>query len=204
MTDLVGHDIGRYHIIEQLGQGGMAVVYKAFDARLEREVAIKLIRKGQFGIDYQDNMLKRFVREARSLAKMMHPNIVPIYDDGDYEGSPYLVMAYIPGGTLKTQTGRSMSYGQAAHLLAPVARALEYAHSMNVIHRDVKPANILITSKGEPMLSDFGIAKILEGDEGSTLTGTGVGIGTPDYMAPEQWENNLTLPIRRPLCCASS
>ena len=192
MDDLIGQSIGRYHIIEQLGQGGMAVVYKAFDTRLEREVAIKLIRRGQFGGDFQEQMLKRFEREAKSLARLDHPNIIPIHDSGEFEGSPYLVMKYINGGTLKLWTGKPMAYRQAASLLVPVARALEYAHSLNVIHRDVKPANILITAGGQPMLSDFGVAKILEGEEGNTLTGSGVGVGTPEYMAPEQWENRVS------------
>ena len=191
MQDLIGHDIGRYHILEQLGQGGMAVVYKAYDTRLEREVAVKLIRKGQFGTDYQAHMLKRFEREARSLAKMLHPNIVPIYDYGEHDGAPYLVMAYIPGGTLKQRTTGQVPYPQAARMLAPMARALEYAHQREIIHRDVKPANILITEEGIPMLSDFGVAKILESEEGGTLTGTGVGVGTPEYMAPEQWVNKV-------------
>ena len=189
MADLTGQDIGRYHIVEELGQGGMATVYKAYDTRLEREVAIKVIRMETFGSAVVGQMLKRFEREGKSLAKLMHPNIVPIFDYGEHEGSPYLVMAFIPGGKLKNLTGRPMPNARAARLLAPVARALAYAHSLNVIHRDVKPANILITGEGEPMLSDFGVAKILESDAGSTLTGTGVGVGTPEYMAPEQWLN---------------
>ena len=192
MSDLSGQYIGRYHILEQLGQGGMAVVYKAYDTRLEREAAVKVIRMQSFAPDVVEHMRKRFEREAKSLARLEHPNIVPIYDYGEFEGSPYLVMRFINGGTLKHQTGRPMPYSNAAHLLAPMARALAYAHSQNVIHRDVKPANILITSGGEPMLSDFGVAKILESEEGNTLTGTGVGIGTPEYMAPEQWENKVS------------
>ena len=169
----------------------MATVYKAYDTRLERDVAIKVIRMENFAPSVVAHTLKRFEREAKSLARLEHPNIIPIHDYGEHEGSPYLVMRYIPGGTLKSQTGRAMPYAAAARLLAPVARALAYAHSLNVIHRDVKPANILITSAGEPMLSDFGVAKILESDEGNTLTGTGVGIGTPEYMAPEQWVNKV-------------
>ena len=186
MVNLIGHDIGRYHIVEHLGQGGMAVVYKAYDTRLERDVAIKVIRMENFAPLIVENMLKRFEREGKSLAKMLHPNIVPIHDYGEYEGSPYIVMAYIPGGTLKNQIGKPIQYIKASRLLAPIARALDYAHSKGVLHRDVKPANILITAEGIPMLSDFGVAKFIEGKEGNTLTSSGAGIGTPEYMAPEQ------------------
>jgi Tol biopolymer transport system component len=180
-----GQTIGRYHILEQLGKGGMAVVYRGFDYRLERSVAIKVIRTGG---EEDDIFLKRFEREAKSLAQLQHPHIVGVIDFGEHEGLPYLVMEYLPGGTLKQLMGRPMECHQAAELLAPVARALEHAHQAGILHRDVKPANILLTAQGQAMLSDFGIAKILESNgSNDTLTGTGVGIGTPEYMAPEQW-----------------
>ena len=191
MTNLVGQDVGRYHIIEQLGQGGMATVYRAYDTRLEREVALKFIRREEIGPAYLDQLFKRFEREAKSLAQLSHPNIVKVYDYGEFEGVPYLVMEYLPGGTLKQRMGQPIPAADAARLLLPVARALAYAHRENLIHRDVKPANILITRSGEPMLTDFGIAKILSGEGSVTLTGTGVGLGTPDYMAPEQWTNQV-------------
>jgi serine/threonine protein kinase len=184
MSNFIGQDIGRYHVIEQLGQGGMAVVYKAYDSRLERNVAIKVIR---FAQEPQDRFLKRFDREAKALAQLQHTNIVNVIDYGEHQGNPYLVMEYVPGGTLKQYQGKAISFTEAAHLLAPIARALEYAHQNNIIHRDVKPANILITASGQPMLSDFGVAKLLTSEETDQLTGTGVGVGTPDYMAPEQW-----------------
>jgi serine/threonine protein kinase len=183
MSNLIGQSFGRYHILEQLGEGGMAVVYKAFDTRLERNVAIKVILPSR---EQNEKFLKRFEREARALAQQSHPNIVKVLDYGDHDGVPYLVMEYIPGGTLKQKLGKPIAWQEAARLLAPIARALEYAHQQKIIHRDVKPANILLTQSGEPMLSDFGIAKILEGEETVDLTGTGVGIGTPEYMAPEQ------------------
>jgi len=186
MPDLIGHDIGRYHIVEQLGEGGMATVYKAFDTRLERDVAIKVIRKDAFPANMHAHVFKRFEREAKALARLSHPNIVKIHDYGDYEGSPFLVMEYIPGGTLKSRMGKPFKTEEAVRLLLPIASALGYAHQHDIVHRDVKPANILISEKGQPVLSDFGIAKMLEGEEGATLTGTGVGIGTPEYMAPEQ------------------
>jgi eukaryotic-like serine/threonine-protein kinase len=186
MSSLEGQSIGRYHIIEALGEGGMAAVYKAYDTRLEREVAVKFIRCESSNPDVLARMLKRFEREAKALAKLIHPNIVSVIDYGEQEGTPYLVMPYLPGGTLKERTGASMPYPQAAQLLYPVARALQFAHSEGILHRDVKPSNILISKSGEPMLGDFGVARLLEGEKGSTLTGTGVGVGTPEYMAPEQ------------------
>ncbi|MEJ5203015.1 MAG: serine/threonine-protein kinase, partial [Anaerolineales bacterium] len=150
---------------------------------LERYVAVKVILPGQ---QHSEIFLKRFEREAKSLAKVSHPNIVPVHDFGEEEGVPYLVMEFLPGGTLKQKMGTPMPYTEAAKMLLPIARALEYAHREGIVHRDVKPANILITKAGDVMLSDFGIAKILDVEETSHLTGTGVGIGTPDYMAPEQ------------------
>jgi serine/threonine protein kinase len=184
MPNLIGQSLGRYHILEQLGEGGMAVVYKAFDTRLERKVAVKVILPSR---QQNEKFLKRFEREARSLAQLTHPNIVGVMDYGDYEGLPYLVMEYLPGGTLKQKlTGKPVPWQEAALLLAPVARALEHAHKHGIIHRDVKPSNILITDSGQPMLADFGIAKILDAEETADLTGSSTGVGTPEYMAPEQ------------------
>jgi serine/threonine protein kinase len=183
LPDLIGQSLGRYHILEQLGEGGMATVYKAYDARLERHVAIKVILTQK---QQTEKFLKRFEREARALAQLTHPNIVGIIDYGSHMGLPYLVMEYIPSGTLKVRLGKPILYQEAARMLAPIARALAYAHEKKIIHRDIKPANILITQSGEPMLSDFGIAKILESEETVDLTGTGIGVGTPEYMSPEQ------------------
>jgi eukaryotic-like serine/threonine-protein kinase len=191
MNGLVGQCLGRYHIVEQLGEGGMATVYKAFDTRLERTVAAKVIRTDMVPPAMIPIILKRFEQEARVLAKFSHSNIVNIYDYGEHNGAPYLVMEYLPGGTLKQRTGKPLHFITAANLLLPVARALEYAHQRDVIHRDVKPANILINASGEVKLSDFGIAKVLEMEQATQLTGTGVGIGTPEYMAPEQWVGNV-------------
>ncbi len=192
MNDLSGQSFGRYHLVEKLGEGGMAVVYKAFDTRLECDVAVKVIRMERLTQEMMVTTLKRFEREAKAVAQLTHANIVKVTDFGENEGTPYLVMEYLVGGTVKQFLGKSRPYTDAAHLLAPVARALGYAHTHNLIHRDVKPSNILITESGEPMLTDFGIAKILDLEGGQTLTGTGVGIGTPEYMAPEQWTGNIT------------
>jgi serine/threonine-protein kinase len=186
MSNLIGQTLGRYHILEQLGQGGMATIYKAYDTRLERDVAVKVIRKGAFPAEQLERILKRFEREAKALARLTHPNIVPVIDYGEHEGSPYLVMPYLPGGTLKARLGQPMPWEEALRLLLPVADALAYAHEHNILHRDVKPSNILLTEKGQPMLTDFGIAKILDVEDTQTLTASGVGIGTPEYMSPEQ------------------
>lgn len=181
-----GDSIGRYHILEQLGEGGMAAVYKAYDTRLEREVAVKFLRTELFGEAVLEQLYRRFEREAKALARLSHFHIVKIYDYGEYENTPYLVMEYIPGGTLKSRMGKPVPWREAVGLLLPVARAIEYAHQHGVLHRDIKPSNILITESGEPLLTDFGIAKILESGETQAITRTGVGIGTPEYMAPEQ------------------
>jgi serine/threonine protein kinase len=187
MPNLVGQSLGRYNILEQIGEGGMATVYKAYDTHLERDVAIKIIRRKAFPEEQLERILKRFEREAKALARLTHPNIVPLIDYGEYEGAPYLVMIYLPGGALKQPPGTQMPWQEAVRILLPVAEALAYAHGHNVIHRDIKPSNILLTEKGQPLLADFGIAKIVGGDETATLTGTGAGVGTPGYMAPEQW-----------------
>lgn len=190
MSDLSGHQIEHYQIIERLGMGGMAVVYKAYDVRLERYVALKLIRTELTTTKNSERLIQRFQREAQAMAKLLHSNIVQVMDYGEFQGAPYLIMPYLPGGTLKDLAGTPMDFRRASSLLAPIADALAYAHDQGIIHRDIKPANILITETGTPMLSDFGIAKILEVQDIS-LTNTGFGVGTPQYMAPEQWKNNV-------------
>ena len=181
--NLSGHNIGRYHILEQLGEGGMATVYKAVDTRLDREVAIKFLRIEKLE---SEKAIKRFDLEVKALAKLNHTNIVRVLDYGEYQSSPYLVMEYIQGGSLKEMLEQPLPYGDVAAILAPIARALAYAHKKHILHRDVKPSNILIKEDGQPMLADFGVAKILTLDETLDLTGTSVGVGTPYYMAPEQ------------------
>jgi serine/threonine protein kinase len=192
MANLTGTQIDRYQIQEVIGEGGMAVVYKAYDTRLEREVAIKVIRTDQFGPAVLDRILKRFEREAKALARLSHPNIVKVHDYGERESTPYLVLEYLPAGTLKQRLGKAISWREAVRLIIPIAQALEYAHEHNIIHRDIKPSNILLTEKGQPMLTDFGIAKLLENEDTATLTGTGLGIGTPEYMSPEQWTGDVS------------
>ena len=185
---LQNQSIGRYHIIEPLGEGGMAVVYKAYDTHLECEVAVKVIRVDNLPRNAEERALKRFEREAKAVARLTHPNIVKVTDYGEEDGKPYLVMPYLPGGTLKEliKERGQIPWQEAARILIPIAEALAYAHSQGVIHRDIKPSNILLTQSGQPMLTDFGVAKIIEDEATQDLTGTSATVGTPEYMAPEQ------------------
>ena len=147
MGNLIGQSIGRYHILEQLGEGGMATVYKAYDTRLERDVAVKVLRTELFAPSVFERILKRFEREAKALGKLSHPNIVNVHDYGEHDNQPYLVMEYLPGGTLKDKLGRPMPWQEAVRLLIPIAEALAYAHEHGILHRDVKPSNILLAEK---------------------------------------------------------
>ena len=160
MNELIGKTLGRYQILEQLGVGGMAVVYKAFDTRLDAHVAVKVIRVENILPSVLERALKRFEREAKALARLTHPNIVKVTDYGEYEGKPYLVMPYLSGGTLKEKMGRQIAWQDALQTLLPIVEALGYAHSQNMIHRDVKPANIFVTERGQAKLLDFGLAKL--------------------------------------------
>ena len=177
-----GRTIGAYRIIEQIGVGGMATVYKAFQPSMERYVAIKILPQ-QHAQDPQ--FVERFIREARTIAKLEHKNILPVHDFGEEEGTTYLVMRYLEGGTLKDIMAQGrLTLSDIGDVISQMCSALDYAHRQGVIHRDVKPANVIIDNEGEAYLTDFGIAKALGGE--SDLTGTGVTIGTPAYMAPEQ------------------
>ncbi len=183
-------NIGRYEIIQQLGQGGMAIVYLARDPLINRQVAIKVLPR-QFTFDPQ--FRSRFQREAEVIATLEHASIVPVYDFGEHEEQPFIVMRYISGGTLAERIAKgALPIDEIASLFQRIGQAIDYAHSKGVIHRDIKPGNILFDSQGEASLSDFGIAKIAEAT--SAYTGTGTMIGTPAYMSPEQalGEKNLT------------
>lgn len=186
MNDLTGVTIERYKILRELGRGGMAVVYRATDTMLERNVAVKMILSENTSREKTEKMLKRFNREAKTLAGLSHPNIVKVLDYGEYENMPFIVMEFISGGALKARMGSPIPHAEAAALLVPVARALQYAHQQKIVHRDVKPENILINDSGQPMLSDFGILKFVDVEESQGLTGTGKIVGTPAYMSPEQ------------------
>ncbi|HMF14098.1 MAG TPA: serine/threonine-protein kinase, partial [Gemmataceae bacterium] len=178
----LGRRIGRYPLLQELGRGGMGVVYKARDELLDRDVALKLVRGATLG---RSEDVERFYREARAAAKLEHPNIVQIHDVGEADGDPFYTMALVAGANL---TRRMDDYRAdpraAAAVLEKVARAVHYAHQMGVIHRDLKPANVLLDEQGEPHIGDFGLAKIVDDD--SELTRTGQVLGTPAYMSPEQ------------------
>lgn len=173
--------IGRYQIVAKLGHGGMGIVYRAFDPTFNREVAIKVLPQ-QFASD--PTLRARFEREARVVAALEHPAIVPVYDFGEVAGQPYLVMRYMAGGSLADRLVRGpLPAAEALRILAHLAPALDLAHSRGVVHRDLKPANILFDSQGSPYIADFGIAKIAEATVSLTSSGA---IGTPAYMSPEQ------------------
>lgn len=183
MADLIGKNIGQYQIVEQIGIGGMATIYKAYQASIDRYVAIKILPE-QFAKDA--NFLKRFQQEARAIAALEHPHILPVHDFGTEDGRSYMVMRYIEGGTLTKQMGHPLPYKRIIQIVGDIARALDYAHERGVVHRDIKPSNILIDKHGEVLLTDFGIAKMVEGTEATQLTGAGTILGTPAYMSPEQ------------------
>jgi len=174
---------GRYQIIKKIGKGGMATVFSAYDPQFDRKVAIKILPKE---LTSDPQFIERFIRESQTIARLEHPAIVPVYDYGEQDGQPYLVMRHMTGGTLREYLKRygPLSLQQATDLLARLAPALDKAHAAGIIHRDVKPANILFDEDGNPYLSDFGIVKLTYSD--TTITGTADTIGTPAYMSPEQ------------------
>ena len=187
-----GTKLGRYSIVEPLGAGGMGVVYRARDEKLERVVAIKLLAPGVFT---GDEARRRFHKEALALAKLSHAHIAAVYDVGEQEGIDYIVMECVPGESLaaKLKPG-SLAVKDATSIILQIAEALEEAHEQGVIHRDLKPANVMITPKGQAKVLDFGLAKLLAGarDPTVSVTETRGLIGTPLYMSPEQArEQNL-------------
>ncbi len=183
MSELIGKTIGQYQIVEQIGVGGMATIFKAFQPSMERYVAVKIL-PSQFADD--PNFVKRFAHEAKSIAALEHPHILPVHDFGTEGKLNYMVMRYVKGGTLSDLMGKPISPERLVQVVGNVARALDYAHSQGVVHRDIKPSNILIDKHGEVLLTDFGIAKIVESSQSTQLTAAGSILGTPAYMAPEQ------------------
>jgi serine/threonine protein kinase len=173
--------IGDYELLEELGRGGNGVVFRARQISLAREVAVKMILRGNLA---SPSERERFQIEAEAAARLDHPNIVPVYEVGEIDGHLFFSMKYVAGQTLSQLAAGPLPPRQIAELLAKVARAIHYSHEQGLLHRDIKPSNILIDSQGQPHVSDFGLAKLVQG--GESLTRTGAVVGTPAYMAPEQ------------------
>src|SRR5437879_2095164 len=179
-------DFGDYELLEEIGRGGQGVVYRARQKSLNRTVALKVIGLGHWATEAH---LKRFRREAESAASLEHPCIVPIHEVGERDGSCYVSMKLVEGGQLdEVAKHEPMSIRRAVELIAKVARTVQYAHEHSILHRDIKPGNILLDGKGEPHLTDFGLARLVETE--STITRTVEVLGTPSYMAPEQAVGN--------------
>lgn len=187
----IGAKVGPYQIQELLGQGGMATVYRAYHPALERYVAIKVM---DVTLSKEPDFLERFRREARVIAKLDNPHIVPVFDFDELEGQPYIVLKFIDGATLKDRIKSGpLSSLEILKIVEAVGDALEYAHSRGVLHRDTKPSNVLISTDGKVYLTDFGLARIVE--SASNLTGDSI-VGTPHYISPEQAVNAGELDTR--------
>jgi WD40 repeat protein len=173
---------------EQIGRGGMGVVYRAWQPGLQREVALKLVSSGRFAGTEE---IQRLRLEAEAAARLTHPGIVTVYEAGECDGQPWLAMQYVPGGTLSQHLGKSPApLAWAARLVAKVSRAVHYAHQHGVLHRDLKPGNILLSADGQPLVADFGLARFMEQEENLTLTGRSV--GSPAYMSPESFKGDAS------------
>ncbi|HNB56054.1 MAG TPA: serine/threonine-protein kinase, partial [bacterium] len=177
--------IGRYQILSLLGEGAMAKVFKAVDTRIDRVVALKMLQFREGMTDEMIQQLKdRFVHEAKFAGKLTHPNIVTIYDAEEENGVSYMAMEYVDGRTLESviENNETLTVEQILDILIQLAHGLDYAHKHDIIHRDIKPGNIILTSEDIPKIMDFGIAKITT----SSTTVIGTILGTPGYMSPEQ------------------
>src|SRR5512145_42031 len=182
-TELVAALAGRYDLRRVVGQGGMATVYHAFDARHQRDVALKVLLPKLAA----QGCAERFIKEIRIAARLAHPHILPLYDSGEAAGFLYYVMPYLSEPSLRQRlaTTRRLESHEALTIAARVADALTYAHRMGILHRDIKPENVLF-AEGHPVVADFGIAKAISSSSGPNLTKTGFPLGTPGYMSPEQ------------------
>lgn len=177
-----GSSLGRYRVIEQLGRGGMATVFRCHDPNLDRYVAVKVLPS--FHTD-DPTFTARFSQEAQTVAKLNHPNILQIYDFGEDKGFTYIVSELVPGGDLQDMLeGTAMPALEVLKFMGPLAEALDYAHAAGIVHRDLNPANVLLDNDGRAILADFGLARMLEST--TRFTQASQALGTPEYMAPEQ------------------
>ncbi len=184
-----GDTVGPYHIADKLGQGGMATVYKAHHVNLQRDVAIKVMHTA---FKEDPNFLERFKREAQIVARLDHPHIIPIYDFADHQGSPYLVMKFVEGETLKARLKRGpLALDETIRIMDAVAQALAYAHGQGILHRDIKPSSTMLDRQGISYIADFGLARIAQAGE-STLS-QDMMLGTPQYISPEQAKGDYHL-----------
>src|SRR5579875_1915116 len=184
MSEHLPERIGRYRIDRVLGHGAMGIVYKAHDPEIDRDVAVKLLRADLLDGEDRTEMLARFRREAQAAGRCVHPNIVSLFDYALYDGTPYLVMEYVRGASLARllENGARLNPEQASTIMLQILDALACAHALGVVHRDVKPANILLSEGARVKVADFGISRL----QGSTLTQSESLVGTPSYMSPEQ------------------
>ncbi|HUY73394.1 MAG TPA: serine/threonine-protein kinase [Candidatus Dormibacteraeota bacterium] len=181
MSIAPGTRLGQYEVQDFIGQGAMGLVYRAYHAQLERTGAVKVMQ----AISPDPDTTARFRHEAQAIAQMRHPNILNVYDFGEFEGTPYMIVEYVSGGSLANRLGKGMiDQAAALNFLRGIAAGLDYAHSRGVVHRDIKPANVLLEPDDTPVIADFGLAKLLQGSSLKSMTG--VTTGTPAYMAPEQ------------------
>lgn len=195
MSFVVGEQVGGYKITAKVGQGGMATVYRAYHEALDRYVAIKVLHPLYSG---DESFLRRFEREARLVARLEHPNIVPIYDFAYHNEHPYLVMRYVEGQTLKERQHRGdFSQSEIRAIVSAIASGLDYAHSQGVLHRDIKPSNILLTPEGGVYITDFGLARMAQA--GTSTMSQDMMLGTPQYISPEQARGDVELDGRTDL-----
>ncbi|MDX1614063.1 MAG: protein kinase [Candidatus Promineifilaceae bacterium] len=193
---MIGTRLGQYEITEEVGQGGMAAVYRAYHSSMQRYVAIKIIRRSILG---DRTIRERFTREARLIARLEHPHLLPVHDFAADHDPPYIVMRFLEGGTLKQviEAG-GMPQGEMLYMLRQIGSALDYAHRRSVVHRDLKPSNIMVDTEGNAFVADFGIARVVDPSV-EQLTVTGAVVGTPAYMAPEQIQDQENIDHRADL-----